>query len=213
LWCNTILIRVRGATMKIFVLTVTFFFLLVNQTLAITSINLEVIKEAQDYGKLKMKDSLQDFLLPWMSYEEKAVQLNNAAERSYLYTSFLLIATDARDKSLNGHDITITDSEGVLEDYSGLLSFSTVLFGDKLDFAKDSNAVIKQDKNIIKAYQIIAPSQGEKVYKDKGQTTFTAQCYFYFSDRDILPDIPLILSITTNDKKEHNFYFDMTKIK
>jgi hypothetical protein len=199
--------------MRFFVLTVIFSLLFVTQTLAITSINLEVIKEAQDYGKLKMKNPLQDFLLPWMSYEEKAIKLNDTAERSYLYTSFLLIAADAREKSLNGRDITIVDSEGVLEDYSGLLSFSAVLFGDKQDFAKDSSVVIKQDKNMIKAYQIITPSEGEKVYKDKGQTTFTAQCYFYFSDRDILPEIPIILSITTNDKKEHNFYFDLTKIK
>ncbi len=199
--------------MKFFVLTVIFSLLLVSQTLAISSINLEVIKEAQDYGKLKAKSPMQDFLLPWTSYEEKAIKLNNTAERSYLYTSFLLIAADAKERSLNDHNISIMDSEGVLEDYSGLLSFSTVLFGDKEDFAKDSSVVIKQDKNVVKAYQMITPAQGEKVYRDKGQTTFTAQCYFYFLDKEILPDIPIILSITTNDKKEHNFYFDQMKIK
>ncbi|MDF2636070.1 MAG: hypothetical protein K0R78_2944 [Pelosinus sp.] len=199
--------------MKFFVLTVIFSLLLVSQTLAISSINLEVIKEAQDYGKLKAKSPMQDFLLPWTSYEEKAIKLNNTAERSYLYTSFLLIAADAKKRSLNDHNISIMDSEGVLEDYSGLLSFSTVLFGDKEDFVKDSSVVIKQDKNVVKAYQMITPAQGEKVYRDKGQTTFTAQCYFYFLDKEILPDIPIILSITTNDKKEHNFYFDQMKIK
>ena len=199
--------------MKFFILTVIFSLLLVSQTLAITPINLEVIKEAQDYGKLKMKSPLQDFLLPWMSYEEKAIRLNDTAERSYLYTSFLLIAADAREKSLNGRNVAIVDSEGVLEDYSGLLTFSTVLFGDKQDFAKDSSAVIKQDKNMVKAYQMITPAEGEKVYKDKGQTMFTAQCYFYFSNKDLLPENPIILSITTNDQKEHNFYFDLTKIK
>lgn len=199
--------------MRLFILTVIFSLLLASQTLAITPINLEVIKEAQDYGKLKMKSPLQDFLLPWMSYEEKAIRLNDTAERSYLYTSFLLIAADAREKSLNGRNVAIVDSEGVLEDYSGLLTFSTVLFGDKQDFAKDSSAVIKQDKNMVKAYQMITPAEGEKVYKDKGQTMFTAQCYFYFSNKDLLPENPIILSITTNDQKEHNFYFDLTKIK
>lgn len=199
--------------MRFFILTVIFSLLLVSQTLAITSINLEAIKEAQDYGKLRMKNPLQDFLLPWMSYEEKAIKLNNTAERSYLYTSYLLIAADAREKSLNGRNITIVDSEGVLEDYSGLLIFSTVLFGDKQDFAKDSIAVIRQDKNMVKPYQMIAPAEAEEVYKDKGQTAFTAQCYFYFSNSDLLPETPIILSITTNDKKEHNFYFDLKKIK
>jgi len=205
--------RVGGARMRFFALTVIFSLLFASQTLAMSSINLEVIKEAQDYGKLKMKNSLQDFLLPWMSYEEQAIKLNDTAERSYLYTYFLLIAADAREKSLNGRNITIVDSEGVLENYSGLLSFSTVLFGDKEDFAKDSSVVIKQDKNMVKAYQMIIPAEAEKVYRDKGQTAFTAQCYFYFSEKDILPEIPIILSIVTNDNKEHKFYFDPMKIK
>jgi hypothetical protein len=199
--------------MRFIVLTIIFSVLFVTQTLAISSINLDVIKEAQDYGNLRNKDSLQEFLLPWISYEEKAEKLNGTTERSYLYTSYLLIATDAREKSLNGHDIAILDSEEVLENYSGLLSFSTVLFGEKEDFAKDASVIVKQDNNVIKAYQMIIPAEGEKVHLDKGQTIFNAQCYFYFFEKDIVPDLPIILSVRTTDQKEHNFYFDLEKIK
>lgn len=202
--------------MRVIVLTVIFSLLFITQTtqtLAISPINLDVIKEAQDYGKLKDKDSSQEFLLPWMSYEEQAIKLNSSTERSYLYTSFLLIAADAREKSLNGQNISILDSEGVLENYSGLLSFSTVLFGEKEDFAKDSSVVVKQDKNIIKAYQMIIPVKGDKMYINKGQTTFNAHCYFYFLEKEIISDLPIVLSVTTNDHKEHNFYFDLAKIK
>jgi hypothetical protein len=196
-----------------FMITMIFSLLLASQTLAMSPINLEAIKEAQDYGKLQSKNQLQDFLLPWISYEEKAIKLDDTAERSYLYTSFLLIAQDAREKSLNNRNVTILDGEGIVTDYSGLVSFSTVLFGDKQDFVKNTSVIVKQDNNEVKAYQIIMPSDAEAVLTDRGQTGFTAQCYFYFLEKDIRPDIPIILFITTNDKKEHSFYFDVSKIK
>jgi len=202
-----------GAMVKSFMLTIIFSLLLVSQTLAISPINLEVIKEAQDYGKLQARNQLKDFLLPWMSYEEKAIKLDDSAERSYLYSSFLLIARNAREQSLNNHNVTTLDGEEILTDYSGLLSFSTILFGDNQDFVKNTSVVLKQDNNEFKAYQIIIPSDIEIVSMNKGQTGFIAQCYFYFLEKDIRPDIPIILFITTDDKKEHRFYFDMAKIK
>lgn len=198
--------------MKVVSLTVLLFLLLVSQALAISPINLEVIKEAQNYGKVQAQNQLKDFLVPWISYEEKAVQLNDTAERSYLFTAFLLIATDAREKSLNGHVVNILDSEGILLDYSGLLSFSTVLFGDKQDFMKNATAVLKQNKKVIKAHQVIIPPNAEKI-SSGGQTEFIAQCYFYFLEKEIISNNPIILSITTSDKKVHNFYFDTAKIK
>lgn len=199
--------------MRFFILTIILSLLFVSQSLAISSINPDVMKEAQEYGILKTKNSLQEFLVPWTSYEEQAVKLDDTAERSYLYTPFLLIAADARSKSLNGRSIDMAGSEGMLENYSGLLSFSTVLFGKDQDFAKNSYVVIKQNKNVTKAYQIIVPSESERIVPDQGISWFKAQCYFYFHEEDILPEYPLILSIMTNDQQEHNFYFDVMKIK
>lgn len=199
--------------MRSFMITIIFSLVLVSQTLAISPINLEVIKEAQNYGKLHAENQLQDFLLPWMSYEEKAIILDNTAERSYLYTSFLLVARNARELSLNNQNVTIADGEGILTDYSGLLSFSTILFGEKPDFIRNSSIVLKQDNQEIMAYQSIIPADAEIVSADKAKIGFTAQCYFYFLEKDIRPDLPVILFITTNDKKVHSFYFDMIKIK
>ncbi|AIF51946.1 hypothetical protein [Pelosinus sp. UFO1] len=199
--------------MRFFTLTVIFLLLSFSQAFAISPVNIDVIKEAQDYGKSNAQNQLKDFLLPWMSYEEKAIKLNDTAERSYLYTSFLLIATDAREKNLLGRNVTALDSESILADYSGLLSFSTVLFGGKQDFTQNANVVLKQAGKEIKAYQVVIPSKAEKNTGESGQNTFTAQCYFYFIEKDIVLDIPIILLIKTNDKIEHSFYFDIAKIK
>jgi len=199
--------------MKIISLTCAFLLLWVGHVLAISSINIEVIKEAQDYGKINAQQYLKNFLLPWISYEEKAENLNDTAEHAYLYTSFLLMATDAREKSLNGQSVSVVDSQRVVADYAELLSLSIILFGDKQDFAQNASVVLKQDEKNIKAYQVNLPLNAERFVKDTEQTLFKAQCYVYFLEKDIELNAPVRLSITTSDKKGHSFYFDLAKIK
>lgn len=199
--------------MKIISLLCTFLLLFVNPVLAISSIDTEVIKEAQNYGKSMQHQPLKDFLRPWISYEEKATNLNDSAEHAYLYTTYLLLATDAREKSLKGQTITYSDSQRILTDYTELLSFSIVLFGEKQDFAQNADVVIKQGNKKIKAYQVNMPANAERVSNDGGQSLFEAQCYCYFSEKKIQLNSPLTLLITTSDKKKHLFYFDIRKIK
>lgn len=198
---------------KIISLTCAFLLLFVSQVWAVSSINVETIKEAQDYGKMKAQYHLKEFLLPWISYEEKAVNLDDTAEHAYLYTAFLLMATDAREKTLNGQNVSLLDSERILADYTELLSFSMVLFGDKEDFIKNAHVVLKQGKKVIKAYQVNIPLSAENITKDEGQPLFKGQCYFYFLEKDIQLEAPIVLSVTTSDKKQHSFYFDMSKTK
>ena len=217
--------------MKIISFLCAFLLLSVNPVLAISSIDVNVIKEAQNYGKIKAQDQLKDFLLPWISYEEKAVKLDETAEHTYLYTAFLLMATDSREKTLNGQSASLVDSERILADYTNLLSFSTVLFGTEENFAQNANVILKQDKKMIKAYQVNMPIHAEKISKDKTPTVdqasavdkmpvldkvplvYKGQCYFYFIEKEIDVNSPITLVITTSDKLEHVFYFDMAKIK
>jgi len=199
--------------MKITSVVCVLLLLFISPALAISPIDVTVIKEAQEYGEINAQEELKDFILPWISYEEKAVHLGDTAEHAYLYTAFLLMATDAREKSLSGQKVTLLDSERILTDYTDVLSLSIVLFGDKQDFAHNATAVLKQDKKTIKAYQGNTPAMGERVLTDGIQPLFKGQCYFYFLEKDITMNSPVILRVTTSDQKEHSFYFDMTKIK
>jgi len=187
--------------------------LFINPALAISPIDVTVIKEAQEYGKINAQEDLKKFLQPWISYEEKAVHLGDTAERAYIYTAFLLMATDAKEKSLNGQVVTILDSERILTDYTDLLSFSVVLFGDKQEFAQNASAVLTQGKKTIKVYQGNSPTSAERVLTGEGQSLFKGQCYFYFLEKDLTLNAPVILRVTTSDQKVHSFYFDMGKIK
>ena len=199
--------------MKIISLLCTFLLLLSSPALAISLIDDEVIREAQDYGKNMKHLQLKDFLWPWISYEEKAANLNESAEHAYLYTSFLLLATDAREKSLNDQVVSQFDSERILTNYMGLLSFSVVLFGEKQDFAQNPEIVLRQGNKVIKAYQIYVPTNAEKIFNNEGQPSFAVQCYFYFAEKKIKLNSPITLSIVTEDKRKRLFYFDIAKIK
>ena len=196
---------------KIISLLCAFLLFLVGHVSALSLITSETIKEAQDYGK--MNAQRQDFLMPWISYEEKSENLNDVAEHAYLYTPFLLMAVDARDKNLSGQSVSALDGEKIVADYKGLLSFSIILFGEQQEFAQNASLVLNQNKKTIKAYQTIVPSNAEKLSQDTGQSLFKAQCYGYFLDKDIELTAPVKLSLTTGDKKGHYFYFDLVKIK
>jgi len=179
---------------------------------AIAPISAETIRQAQEYGVQHAQETLPDFLQPWISYEEKAAQLNETTERAYLYTTYLLLATDAREKKSNGKLVLNADSERIITDYSGMLSFSVTLFSKEPTFIHNTTAVIKQGKKIVKAYQTTIPSEAEPCTWLAGRL-FKAQSYFYFSDNDIDVSMPATLVVTTNDKLDHKFYFDLAKIR
>lgn len=196
-----------------FIWTALFVFMFSSTAQAISPINNDVIKEAQEYGQMDVHRQLDDFLLPWLSYEEKAEKLDKSAEHAYLYTPFLLIATDAREKNLNGKKVNLADSKRILDNYVGTISFSVVLLGKNENFGQNANVVLKQNKKVIKTYEAVIPPKGEKTIWRSGKTLFRLQCYFYFLEKNIACDKPMILSIVTNDKKQHNFYFSAADIK
>jgi len=187
--------------------------LVIKPVLAISPINIAVIEEAQSYGKTYAHVKLEEFLLPWISYEEKTPKLNESSERAYLYTNFLLIATDAREKSLNGLTPQIEDSEKIVTNYNGVLTFSVMLYGAQPQFAQNAIVELKQGDTVIKAQQVTIPTTTEKNIKKSDNASFRLQCYFYFSTKDIVYDKPIILSIVTKDQKKHSFYFNLAHLK
>lgn len=188
--------------------------LLQGPALAMKPIDADAIFEAQQYGKQGAKMVLADFLGPWTAYEEKAVALDTTAERAYLYTPFLLLAANARDKTLKAQPVSLEDSQPILIDYAGMLSFSAVLLGRTPQFAQKMNVRLLQDKKEIAVYQSNTPAQAEKSAAANGSgELFYAQCYFYFLEKNVDLTKPLVLSITTTDNTERRFFFDLVKMQ
>ncbi|MBP2658133.1 MAG: hypothetical protein H6Q69_1165 [Firmicutes bacterium] len=218
--------RILGS---IFVLLV----LVCNQAFAISLINRDEIKAAQYYGekhahmeweefllpwisyeeKTPRLNEFSEFLLPWISYEEKTPRLNEFSEKAYLYTKFLLIATDAREKRLKGVSPQLEDSEDILTNYNGYLTFSVTLYGSQEKFGQNAVVTLKQGDASIKAYQVVIPPIAERMAKSTEKPTYRLQCYVYFLEKNIVYDKPVILSISTKDKRKHNFYFDFAQVK
>lgn len=195
--------------MRVFSLALLLVFVVTHTAFAIAPLNLLLIRQAQLYGSSQSGEELFAFLKPWMAYEERASQLNEEAERAYLFTPFLLIAMDARERKLHSRPIMLEDSEKIITDYLDTLSFSVKVYGAKQDFSQNSTAVLVQGDKTVKAWSNAAPEAAEPRQADK----FAAQCYFYFDEKAIDPKKPVTLVVTTGDKWQHKFYFELETIK
>lgn len=194
--------------MRIILITILSLIVFMNSVSAITPINETVIKEAQEFGKANAHVPVEEFLKDWVCYEEKADKLDGTEDRSYVYTPFLLLAIDARGKALAEQTISIKDSENVLKDYADSLVFSVVLNGKDANFIKKVSAVLKQDGKIIKPFHSVIPTKALKT-----GSSYTAQCYFYFPEKDVISDIFALLQVTVNKISVRKFYFDLENMK
>jgi hypothetical protein len=180
---------------------------------AMQTLSAGMIKEAQVYGIEYSKGPAADFLFPWMAYEERMRRINERTERVYLYTPYLLVAANARESSLKGLAPRLADAEKILSDYAGFLTFEAILYGTSVDAGDQAKAVLKQGKKTVKHYQLRVSSELEEIDAVKGSALYRNRFYVYFSDREFNLSKPVKLIITTGDKKEHHFTFDLSKLK
>lgn len=184
---------------------------LCSSVLAVAQISDDLIDEAMEYGSNNTKVSFDKFAFSWLAYEEKAAQLNEQAERAYVYTPYLLIASNARDKALAGKPAVFADSKRFLTDFNGYLVFSVALLGSKPDFLGTATAFVKQGDKLTGSVQCSIAQNIEKI--ENAAAEYNAQFYCYFPVGSISQSSPVQLVISTADKRLHKFYFDLAETK
>ena len=194
--------------MKIFISILLMMFFTYNQVFAIAPLNEQTITAAQKYGIDNSKINLGLFLKPWLSYEETSSKLDETAETAHIYTSYLLIATDAKEATLKNKKVTLQDSEKVIIDYNDILSFSIKVSGENDIFAQNLAAIIVQGDNVVKSVKIIPQAVS---YNEKNKK-YSAGSFVYFKESSIELGKPIKLIISTSDNNKHCFYFDLAKI-
>ena len=194
--------------MKIFISILLMMFFTYNQVFAIAPLNEQTITAAQKYGIDNSKINLGLFLKPWLSYEETSSKLDETAEIAHIYTSYLLIATDAKEATLKNKKVTLQDSEKVIIDYNDILSFSIKVSGENDIFAQNLVAIIVQGDNVVKSVKIIPQAVS---YNEKNKK-YSAGSFVYFKESSIELGKPIKLIISTSDNNKHCFYFDLAKI-
>lgn len=171
-----------------------------------------MILEAQEYGVKRSQQPLTEFLHPWLAYEEQATIISETTERAYLYTPFLLLAYDARDKANSKQPVQLADSEKILADYAGCLVFSITVNGNAANFSDNAQVSITQDKKLIKPYHVVT-NPPVKNPLPANDPQFTAHSYVYFHEQEVVLGKPITLTVITNDKQERRFYFELAKFK
>lgn len=194
--------------MKIFISILLMMFFTYNQVFAIAPLNEQSITAAQKYGIDNSKINLGLFLKPWLSYEETSSKLDETAETAHIYTSYLLIATDAKEATLKNKKVTLQDSEKVIIDYNDILSFSIKVSGENDIFAQNLVAIIVQGDNVVKSVKIIPQAVS---YNEKNKK-YSAGSFVYFKESSIELGKPIKLIISASDNNKHCFYFDLAKI-
>lgn len=183
------------------------------QVEAVAPVNANTISAALDYGKIKASAPLNEFFLPWTVYEEKTAKLGETSERAYLYTPFLLIAADARDRTASGAPVTVADVERVLSDYNGYIIFAVTLYGRDAKFTGKVTASLRQEKGTVKARLVNAPQVAERVAGARGDGIYEAQCFIYFPAKEVAVDQPATLVISAGDRRQRSFYFPLSNYK
>ena len=186
---------------------VLFFFCMQSSAGAVADITSDMVAKAQQYGIVYAKKSTQDFLKPWTTYEEEAISLTEQSERAYIYTPYLLVASDAREKQNSSKTIALADGKTLLKDYEKTMTFQVVLYGKKADFAQGLTATISQGKTVKKAYQMIVPDKAEALGEE-----YCAQCYFYFDEDDLSLNEAITLNIVKKDGSKKKFNFALAQI-
>jgi len=179
---------------------------------AVSPVNEEVIKNAQTYGIVRSQLEVAEFLAPWSAYEEKAAKIAESTERAYLYTPYLLIAVDAREKNQAKKPVKVGDSEQILSDYAGYLCFSVTLYGDTPQFADKISAVIKQGNKRLSAHDLTSTPAERTSMANGSKPLYVTRSYLYFLEKDIELSKPIMLLVMTGEKQIHSFYFDLAKI-
>ncbi len=180
--------------MRVVALWLAVMLLLTGPVLAVAPVNEATIEAAQHYGRSKADVPLAVFLRPWTAYEEKAVRMDDAAERTCLYTPFLLLAADARDRTAAGETVTAADAGRVLTDYNGYVIFGVTLSGLRADFAGKVSASLRQGRKTLRPKIVNAPGAANET-----AWGYQAQVYFYFASRDVAPDRAARLTVSADD--------------
>lgn len=179
---------------------------------AISPVNDNTIKEAQNYGRVHRASSLENFFAPWAAYEENAQKLDEQTEHAYLYTPFLLVASNAREHALVDQTVSLADSHKLIQLYSGYLTFNVTLLGSTPHFSETNTCVLSTNNKTISYYQASEPEITKTTWYPN-PPLYKANHYFYFLANQVNLEKPITLIVNTADKREHKFYFNLSNIK
>jgi hypothetical protein len=185
----------------------------VSQTVAAAEINGDIIAAAQEYGREKASIPLTEFFAPWTVYEEKAAKITPFTDRAFVYTPFLLLAADARDKTQHGQPVRASDSELVLTDYHGFVIFGITVFGHDPALGSKITVTLKQDGKTKKVHSMTTLTAENVQGIAEQRPLYGGQFYAYFLADDVVPEKTAILQVTAGDKRQRKFYFNLSGFK
>ena len=180
---------------------------------AIVPMTEQNVRDAQEYGKKKSMTHINEFLAPWTTYEEKATIINDATEKAYIYTPYLLVAHQAREYTVAKKVPTAADAAAATKDYEGYYCFAINIVGYDPNFVSSIVVSAEQENQPVPVESINA-TKAEKMSVPVGAgPQYTSHVYAYCKDSDVKAGKLLRLTVFCKDEKYRSFNFDIAKIK
>jgi hypothetical protein len=157
------------------------------------------IVAAQNYGKEMADNHLETFFRPWVAYDAHAGKADITGAKALVFTPYLLIAADSREKIRSGNPVTLKDAEKLLENYQGSLIFRVTRPNSAPNNSDKVSAVIQQGTKTIEASTV--------------NTNADENYYLYFPKKEIAGDKSLLLKVYVGGQLAWQFNFDVLRIQ
>ncbi len=168
------------------------------------------IRDAIAYGKNNKNTSFESFMGPWTINRNKNSTIS-CREYISVTTPYLLVATLALSNAEKYKDTTLNDALNLLKSIK-TLEVSAEVYGDKIDFAKDVDAVIKINGKVIHPVKVDKEDFADTSAKWPDSPAYYAANVYYFNLKDI-PRNAKIQFIIIYPNREEKFNIDLSKMK
>lgn len=131
-------------------------FIYCNTVFAMESVDLEMVKDAQNFGVMNVSKTANELEMPWTFFNALNKQKKDNSEKIIIYTPYLVTALDAQNKTKSGALINEKYGLVLAENYKDILVVGAMLNSKIRLEPNDLKIKAKQDDKIIAPYYVIA---------------------------------------------------------
>lgn len=149
-----------------------------NIAFAMDTVNVKMVKEAQNFGVMSVSKSASELEKPWTFFNTISKHKKDDLEKIIVYTPYLVTALDAQNKTKSGG--LINDQYGLVlaKNYENVLVVGAMLESKENLKANDIKVtIIQENKTIIPYYVIVDSSKKDYTVIDKRMSLTKAKKY------------------------------------
>lgn len=154
------------------------FFVFCNNTFAMQDVDVEMVKDAQNFGVMNVSKTAGELEKPWVFFNVLKKSKKDNLEKIIVYTPYLVTALDAQNKTKSSGFVNEQYGLVLAENYKNVLVVGAVLESNEKLEADDLQIELEQAKaSALPYYVVVDSAKKEYVTVDKKMSLEDAQKY------------------------------------